>query len=46
LKDDDDDDDDDEIRKDKVSGTCSMHGETRNASSTLVGKPEVKRAIG
>jgi hypothetical protein len=26
LKDDDDDDDDDEIRKDKVSGTCSMHG--------------------
>jgi len=29
-----------------MGGTCSMHGEMRNAYEILVGKPEGKRPLG
>jgi hypothetical protein len=33
------------MKEDEMGGTCSMHGEMRNACKIFVGKPEGKRAL-
>jgi hypothetical protein len=34
------------MKEDEISGTCSAHGEIRNAYKILVGKPEGRRPLG
>jgi hypothetical protein len=34
------------MKEDEMNRTCRMHGEKRNASRILVGKPEGKRPLG
>jgi hypothetical protein len=36
----------DEIKEDTMGGTCSTHGDMRNAYKILVGEPEVKWPVG
>jgi hypothetical protein len=34
------------MEEDEIGGTCSSHGEVRNAYKILTGKPEGKRRLG